>query len=137
MKARDSVRTGTLRLLRAAFTTYEVARTDPKNSRHGEPITEGDLLSIVEKELKQRLESIEAFRKGNREDLAVKEQAEIDVLRPYLPTQLTRDEIFAHVEGLVREHGKEFKAVMPVAARELRGRADGRLVNEVVKQLTQ
>lgn len=136
MRARDSVRTGTLRMLRAAIQNYEVARTDPKNPQHGQPVTEGDLLAIVEREIKQRRESVDAFRKAGRTDLAEKEEAEQAILAEYLPAQLSREEIADHVRAIVAETGPDFRAVMPRAARELRGRADGRLVNEVVKELT-
>jgi uncharacterized protein YqeY len=136
MRARDEDRTRTLRLLRAAIQNLEVARTDPKHQQHGQPLTEGDLLAVVERELKQRQDSIDAFRKGAREDLVAKEQAEVDVLKAYLPVRMSRDEIAAHVKGIVAEVGTDFKTVMPRAARELRGRADGREVNEVVKELT-
>lgn len=94
-------------------------------------------MTVLQREIKQRHDSVEAFRKGSREDLAAKEEAEIAILSAYLPQQLTREEIAAHVRQLVDAHGREFKAVMPKAAQELRGRADGRMVNEVVRELTQ
>jgi uncharacterized protein len=137
MRARDADRTRALRLLRAAIQNLEVARTDPKNSQHGQPVSEGDLLAVVEKELKQRRDSIDAFRKGGREDLVAKEQSEVAVLEQYRPALMSRDEIAAHVQVIVAEVGRDFKAVMPRAARELRGRADGREVNDVVRGLTQ
>lgn len=136
MRAGDRTRLDALRMLRAAIQTHEVARTDPKNHRHGEPVSETDLLGVVEKEIKQRQDSIEQFRKGKREDLAAKEQAEFDVLRSYLPAQLTREEIADQVRRLIESRGRDFRAIMLLAARELKGRADGRLVNEVVKELT-
>src|SRR5262245_10672633 len=136
MRARDEDRTRTLRLLRAAIQNLEVARTDPKNAQHGQPLSEGDLLAVVEKELKQRHDSIEAFRKGGREDLVAKEQSEVAILEQYRPAMMSREEIASHVRGIVGEVGSDFKTVMPRAARELRGRADGREVNEVVRELT-
>ena len=136
MKARDTTKIGALRLLRAAFQNFEVARTDAKHPQHGQPIGEGDYVAIVQREIKQRQDSIEAFTKGNRADLVATEQSEIDVISAYLPKQLERGAIEEHVLGLVAELGKDFKAVMPRAARELRGRADGRIVNEVVRELT-
>jgi uncharacterized protein YqeY len=115
----------------------EIARTDPKSPDYGKPVTEADLIRVVEKELKQRQDSIEAFRQGNRPDLAAKEQAEIDILQKYLPKQLSRAEIEAYVNDLIARTGKrDFRSIMPTAAQELRGKADGRLVNEVVKSLT-
>jgi uncharacterized protein YqeY len=137
MRARDEDRTRTLRLLRAAIQNLEVARTDPKHGQHGQPVTEQDLLALVDRELKQRQDSIDAFRKGGREDLVAKEQAEVAILEGYRPDRMSRDEIAGHVRALIAEVGSDFKAVMPRAARELRGRADGREVNEVVRELTQ
>ncbi len=131
LKAKDETRVGTIRMLKAAISNFELAR--PKDK----PATEGDLLSLVEKQIKQRRESIELFQQGNRPDLVAKEQAEIAVLQAYMPKQLTRDEIQAEVEALIAALGtKEFPQVMKAAATKMKGRADGKLVNEVVRQLT-
>jgi uncharacterized protein YqeY len=139
MKARDQIRTDALRLLRAAIQRYEVDRTDPENERHGQPVTEDDLVEVLQRQIKQRHDSIAAFRKAGREELASKEESELAILSDLLPAhlkQLSRQEIAAQVQALIAQHGREFKAVMPKAAQELRGRADGRLVNEVVRELT-
>lgn len=136
MRTKDQARLAPLRMLRAAIQNFEVARTDAKHPQHGQPVTDEDLLGVVEKEIKQRQDSIEQFRKGNREDLASKEEAEIGVLQGYLPAQMSRDEIAEHVNGIIGEIGTDFKAVMPRAARELKGRAGGRMINEVVRELT-
>jgi uncharacterized protein YqeY len=136
MRTKDADRLSALRMLRAAIQNLEVARTDAKHPQHGQPVGEEDLLGVVQKEIKQRQDSIEQFTKGNRADLAAKEQAEIEVLTGYLPAQLSREQIAEHVRGVIAELGGEFKTVMPRAARDLKGRADGRLVNEVVRELT-
>jgi uncharacterized protein len=139
MKARDAIRTDALRLLRAAIQNLEVARTDPDNEAYGHPVTEDDLVSVVQRQIKQRHDSIAAFRKAGRDELARKEETELRVLSDYLPDhlkQLSRDQIAAHVGKLIDELGRDFKRVMPRAAQELRGRADGRVVNEVVRELT-
>ncbi len=136
LRSKDTLRVGTIRLLRAAIQNLDVARTDPRNSQHGQPVTEGDLLTIVEREVKQRQESIEAFTKGNRPDLVAKEQGEMDILTTYLPARMSRVEIVEFVSGLTVSLGREFKTIMPRAARELKGRADGRIVNEVVREMT-
>src|SRR5207237_1331060 len=101
--------------------------------QHGQPVTEEDLFGVVQKEIKQRHDSVDQFRKGGREDLVAKEEAEIGVLEAYLPAQLSRDGIAEHVRGLIAEVGSDFKAVMPRAARELKGRGGGRRGNEVVR----
>ena len=136
MRARDQRRTSVVRLLRAAVTNFEIARTDRKNPQFGQPITEEDYVSVVRKDLNQRREALEFAKKAGRQDLIEKEQAELEIVEQYVPRQLSQDEIRAEVEPLIAEHGREFKKVMPLAAQRLRGRADGRLVNEVVRALT-
>jgi uncharacterized protein YqeY len=136
MRTKDADRLRALRLLRASIQNLEVARTDAKHPQHGQPVTEEDLLGVVQKEIKQRQDSIDQFAKGNRADLVAKEEGEVEVLRGYLPAQMSREEIAVHVQAVIGEVGRDFKTVMPRAARDLKGRADGRLVNEVVRELT-
>ena len=136
LRARQEVRVSTLRLLLAAIRREEVDRTDAKHQRHGEPVGDPEIAGLVQREIKQRQESIEAYRAGNRPDLVAREEAEAAVLEEYLPRQLTREEVRARVAELVAKLGPEFRKVMPAAARELKGAADGRLVNEVVRELT-
>ena len=136
MKSGDRQRTDALRLLRAAIQRFEVDRTDSKNANYGIPITEDDYLGVVQKEIKQRRDSIEQFEKGNRPDLVAKEQVELDILQTYLPKQLSREEVAARVETIIQREGKDFRKVMPLASKELKGKAEGRLINEVVKALT-
>ncbi len=137
MRAHDQTRMGAIRMLKAAITNLEIARTDPKNKEYQKPVTEADLVGVVEKQIKQRREAIELYEKGNRPELAAKEAAEIGVLEIYLPKQLTRDEIKAQVQTIIAELGtKEFPRVMREAATRLKGRADGKTINEIVKELT-
>jgi uncharacterized protein len=137
MKARNSQRVDALRLLKAAFQRYEFERSDLKNPLRGKPITEEDYMGVIVKEIKQRRDSIEQFTKGNRPDLVEKEEVELKIFEAYLPTQLERAEVVTFVQSLIDREGKEFKKVMPLAAKELKGRAEGKLVSEVVKELTQ
>ena len=136
MKSGQRERTDALRLLRAAIQKFRVDRTDPKNPQHGNEITEDDILGVLQKEIKQRRDSIEQFEKGNRADLAAKEQVELDIFQTYLPKQLTREEIAAAIQPLIEREGKDFRKIMPLASKELKGKAEGRLINEVVKELT-
>ncbi len=137
MRAKDQVRISAIRLLKAAISNVEFARTDPKNPDFGKPMTEGDLLRVVDNQIKQRREAIELYTKGNRPELAAQEQAEMAVLEKYMPAQLTRDEIKIQVERVIADLGtRAFPAVMKESATRLRGRADGKVVNEVVKELT-
>ncbi len=137
MRAKDQDRMTAIRMLKAAISNYEIARTDPKNPQHGQPVTEADLTRVVENQIKQRRDSIELYQKGNRPELAAKEEAEIRVLQKYMPQQMSREEIRAEVEKVMADLGtREFPKVMRESASRLKGRADGRLVNEVVKEMT-
>ncbi len=137
MRAKDENRITALRLLKAAIGNLEFARTDPKNPDYGKTLTEGDMLRVVENQIKQRRESIEMYNKGNRPELAAMEAAEIRALEKYVPQQLTRDEIKVQVQKVMADlNSKDFPVVMKESATRLRGRADGKLVNEVVKELT-
>jgi len=132
MKAKDETRVGTIRLLKDAISKFEIAR--PKDAP---PLTAGELLGIVDKQVKQRREAIDLYEKGNRPDLAAKEKSELGILETYMPQQLSRDEIKAEVESIIAALGtKEFPKVMREASAKLKGRADGKTVNEVVKALT-
>ena len=131
MKAKDDKRVAAIRMLRDAIAKAELARPADK------PMSAADLLSVVEKQVKQRRESIELFKQGNRLDLVEQESAEAAVLEQYMPQQLLRDEVKAEVEGIIASLvTKEFPKVMREAASKLKGRADGKMVNEVVKELT-
>jgi uncharacterized protein YqeY len=135
-RARDQVLIDTLRLALGAFHNEEVARTDQDHKQHRKPLDEQDRLALLEKQIKQRTEAAQLFRQGNRPELAEKEEREAGILQAYLPARLTDDELRQVVAGLVAQHGKDFRAVMPLASRETRGRADGRRVQEIVRELT-
>lgn len=136
MKEKATGRVDAIRLLRASIQRFEVDRTDKKNPNYGKEITEQDYIAVVQKEIKQRRDSIEAFENGGRSDLADKERAELVILEIYLPKQLTREELVAAVQELIDREGKDFRKIMQIASKEFKGRAEGRLVNEVVKELT-
>ena len=91
---------------------------------------------MLEREIKQRRDALEMLKKAERPELIQKEEAELAILASYMPQQLTREQIRAEVEALAAQHGREFRTLMPIAARALKGRADGRLVNEVVREVT-
>lgn len=135
-RARDQVQMDTLRLALGAFHNEEVARTDSAHKQHGQPLTETDRVALLEKQIKQRQEAAAFYRSGNRPEMAEKEEREATILQTYLPARLTDDEIRALVTDLVAANGKEFRAVMPLASKETRGRADGRRVQEIVRELT-
>lgn len=137
-KARDQVKLDTLRMALGAIHNLEVARTDRKNPEYGQPLTEGDCLRVMEQEVKKRSQAIPFYRQGGRNDLAEKEQREMEILQAYIQhSQLSDDELRAVVAKLVEEHGKEFKRVMPLAIKETKGRADGARVQRIVKEMTE
>jgi len=137
-RARDQVKLDTLRMALGAIHNLEVARTDRKNPEYGQPVTEADTLKVLEQEVKKRSQAIPFYKQGGRNDLADKEQREMEILQNYLQgSQLSDDELRAVVARLVEEQGKEFKRVMPLAIRETKGRAEGARVQQIVREMTQ
>jgi len=136
-RARDQVKLDTLRMALGAIHNLEVARTDRKNPEYGQPLTEGDTLRTLEQEIKKRSQAIPFYKQGGRNDLAEKEQREMEILQSYTQgAQLNDDELRAVVARLVDEHGKDFKRVMPLAIKETKGRADGARVQRIVREMT-
>lgn len=105
----------------------------------GHELDDADAMGVLAKEAKRRRESIEEFRKAGRDDLVEKEEAELALLSPYLPQQLSREEIQTAARQIVQETGasglKDIGKVMPVLMQQFQGRADGREVSEVVREL--
>ncbi|HUY78505.1 MAG TPA: GatB/YqeY domain-containing protein [Ktedonobacterales bacterium] len=128
-RERDQLRMDTIRMALDAFHLEEIARMR-------QPLSEQDRWTILDKQLKQRMEAIEIYRNANRPDKVAKEEAEAAVLRLYAPSRLGEDEIRTLVAGLVAQHGKDFRTIMPLASRETKGRADGKRVSEIVRELT-
>ncbi|HYO89284.1 MAG TPA: GatB/YqeY domain-containing protein, partial [Candidatus Limnocylindrales bacterium] len=102
-------------------------------------LNDEEVLAIIGKQIKQRRDSIEEFKKGNRPDLVAQEQAEIDVLMVYLPQQLSEDQIREHAKVVIAELGvTDMKGLGPVMKRmnvDLKGVADGGTINRVVREL--
>lgn len=130
MKAKEEgrLRLAVIRMVRSAIRQAEI---DGKKELDDEGI-----VSIISKEVKSRKDSLEEFRKGNRADLVQETEEEISVLLPYLPQQLSEDEVRALVEEAVRATGavtqKDMGKVMGVLMPKVKGRADGKLVNRLV-----
>ena len=131
MRDGDAVKRATIRVLLAAVQYAEIAR-------RGE-LAEPDVLGAIAKEARQRHESIEAFRPGNRPDLIAIEEAQLVVIQDYLPEQASREEIVEFARQVIadvaadspRDKGK----VMPRLVAEFKGKADGRIINEIVTEL--
>jgi uncharacterized protein YqeY len=127
----DKVRRSVIRMVLAAVHNAEIAQQTALET--------GDILGVIAKEARQRQESIEAFKQGNRQDLVAQEEAELAIIKEYLPQQMTRDEIIAEARKVIEEVGaegpKDKGKVMPKIIAQLKGRADGRQINEVVTEL--
>ena len=128
MRSGDALRRDVLRMTQSAAYNLE--------KRERRTLGEDDYAAVLAREVKTRRESVEAFRKGGREDLATKEEAEIAILSEYLPQQLTEDEIGALVDDAVAATGatsaRDMGKVMGWLSPKTRGRADGKRVSELV-----
>jgi uncharacterized protein YqeY len=131
MKAGDKIRTETLRSLRALVLDFEKSGT----ARAMSPDEEMKLLLSA---AKKRKEAMELFQANNRPELAEKEKAEYDVIATYLPKQMTREEVEKRVTEVIAEVGAagpaDMNKVIPVLMKELKGKAVGKLVQEIVKE---
>lgn len=132
MMARDAERTGALRMLKSAIGYAQI-------EKKVDSLPDADVLAVIQKEAKRRRDSIEEFEKGGRTELADKERAELKVLETFLPKQLSAEELEELVRAAIAESGatskKEMGAVMKVAQVKAAGRADGRLLSQVVARL--
>lgn len=141
MRAGDERAKTVLRLVRAAIKNAAVPQWDTERGQAmaAAPIDDEAVLRIIAKEVKEHQDSLEEFRKANRHDLAAVAEEELAVLRRYLPPQLTREEIADEARTVIAETGArglgDKGKVMPVMMARLRGRADGRLINDVVSEL--
>ncbi|MBQ1941365.1 MAG: GatB/YqeY domain-containing protein [Anaerovibrio sp.] len=130
MKAKEKDRLAVIRMVRGAIKQIEI---DSKKELDDEAV-----IGVISKEVKMRKDSVEEFKKGGREDLVAKTEAEIAVLMPYLPQQLSEDEIRSLVQAAVEQVGasspKDMGKVMGVLMPKVKGRADGKLVNTIVKE---
>jgi hypothetical protein len=135
MRARDDVRRRTLRSIRSALMKKEI---DEREGGEGS-LTDQQELAVLQKEAKQRRESLEQFESAGREDLAQKEREELAVIEEYLPSQLSEDELRQEIQSIIDDVGAtsmaDMGAVMGRAMGKLRGRADGNRVREVVEEL--
>ena len=131
MRSGDEAKRSVLRLLMSNIGNAEIAKRAA--------LEDTDILGVIAKEVKQRNESIEAFKQGDRHDLVAKEEAELAILQAYLPQQMTREEIVAEARKVIEEVGAQGPGdkgkVMPKLIAQLKGKADGREINAVVTEL--
>lgn len=133
MLAKDTLRTSVLRMVLSAINYYEIQKGGA-----GYEATDEDVLSVIQKEAKQRRDSIEQFQKGGRQDLVDKETKELELLQAYLPQQMNEDEIRNLVKEAIAQTqsttiadmGKVMGALMP----KVKGKADSTLVSKLVKK---
>jgi uncharacterized protein YqeY len=131
MKARSAERTSVLRMLQAAIKNEQI------NVQH--ELADEEVLTVIRKAVKQRQDSIEQYTKGNRPDLAAKEQSELEILKTYLPPELSDEEIESGVREIIASTGaqskKDMGKVMKEATARYKGRADGKKIQEIVQRL--
>ena len=140
MRAGEAVRRETLRSVLTAVRNTEISRVNVKDeSASRQELADSDVLDVLQKQAKQRRESIEEYKKAARQDLVDRESAELEIISAYLPAQMGRDEIVAEVRKAMEETGAagpgDKSKLMPVLMGRLKGRADGRAINEVVTEL--
>ena len=133
MRDRDRPRVEALRLLSAAIKNGEIEK--------GEPLTEDEEITILRRQLKQREESAEAFRKAGREEQARDEEAEADIVRRYLPAPLSNEELKRVIDKAIQETGaasmRDMGAVMGRASEISGGRADGKRLSAIARERLQ
>ncbi|SMS14177.1 GatB/YqeY domain-containing protein [Levilactobacillus zymae] len=129
MKAHDKLTLNVVRMMKAVLTNEKI--------KQGHDLTPDEELTVVSRELKQRKESLDEFQKGNRDDLVAGVKAEIAIVEKYAPKQLSADEITKIVTDSIAKVGAtgmgDFGKVMGAVMPQVKGKADGSLVNQTVK----
>ena len=131
MKAREAEKLSTLRMLQAAVKNEQI--------EIGRELSDEEALVLIRKAVKQRLDSIDQFTKGNRPELAEKESRELEILKAYLPPELSDQELESGLREIVASTGaaskKDLGKVMKEASARFKGRADGKKIQEIVSRL--
>ena len=130
MKTKDVVRTSTIRMIRGQMKDFQIAK--------GAPLAPEDEIAVLNNAAKKRKEAIEMYEKANRPDLSAKEKEELQVIAGYLPEQLSESEVEAVVTRTIKEIGaattKDLGKVMQAVMSQLKGKADGKLVQEIARK---
>ncbi|MCT0955144.1 GatB/YqeY domain-containing protein [Weissella cibaria] len=131
MKAKDKVTLGVVRMVKASVSNEQI--------KLGHDLTADEELAVLSREMKQRVEEMESYKDADREDLAEEIQGQIDVLKRYMPAQMSEEEVVAIVKETIAEVGASSKAdlgkVMGALMPKVKGKADGKLVNTTVQSL--
>lgn len=134
MKSGDKIRLETLRSLRASIIEFNKSGTD-------KIMSEEDAQRILLNASKKRKDAIDMYRQAGRQDLMEKEESELAIIASFLPEQMSEDQVIHALKGIIQQAGaegpKDMGKVMGLAMKELRGKADGNLVQQCVKQLLQ
>ena len=132
MMARQAVRTGTLRMLKAALGYAQIEKKT-------ETLSDADVMAVIQREAKKRRDSVEEFEKAGRAEMAANEKAELEVLSEFLPKALSAEELESLVRAVIAEVGaaskKDMGLVMKAAQAKIDGRADGKTVSALVSRL--
>ena len=131
MKDRDSLKSSVLSFLRAQLKNVII-------EKKVDELEDQEVIAVIKKQVKQRQDSITQFEEGNRQDLAEKEKKELEILQSYLPEEMSEEEVKKIIDQIVKETGassmKDMGAVMKAIALKIQGRADNRLVSNLVRQ---
>lgn len=133
MKAKDQASLRALRAVKSAIMLAETA----EGREAGSPLTEAEELKLITKQAKQRRDSIAQFEANDRDDLAVTEKEELAIIEQFLPKQMSQEEIEAEVKAIIAETGassmKDMGKVMGLATQRMAGKADGKLISQMVR----
>ena len=128
MKSKDSLALNTVRMLKAEIKNAEIAKI-------GE-LSDDEIVKVIQSSIKKRRESAEMYSNAGRSELADKELREIDILQKYLPEQLSENEIIEIIKGVISESKeKNFGAIMKTVMAKVQGRAEGKVVSSLVKEV--
>jgi len=132
MKSNDRIRLQTIRSVRALILEFE-------KSGSGKKLIEEEEIKLLSTAAKKRKEAIEEYRKAGREDLASTEESELNIIMSYLPKQLSPEELLETIKKLAKQVGAksklDFPKLMPLAIKELKGKADGKIIKETVEKV--
>ncbi len=131
IKEKDSVKAGVLKMLKSSIGYLQIDNRE-------KALTDEDVIALIKKEIKKHEESIEMYRQGGREDLAQKEEAELLILKSYLPAQMGEEDVKKVVLAIIEKVGasseKDFGKVMREVMQELKGKTEGSLIKKVVEE---
>lgn len=131
MRTQDTPRKEAIRMVRAAIQNAKIAAQ--------RELSDDEVQALIAREIRMRNEAIELFRQGKREDLVAQEEAQVIILKRYLPQQLSREEIVPVVQRIIEQIGatspNQLGLVMREAMAQLKGQAEGQLVNQIAREL--